>query len=238
VDIKKLAFGDFEFDPATSDLRRGSGVVPLTPKALAVLGYLVSRPRRLVSKQELLDALWPDVFVGDGVLKVCVRELRRVLDDDARAPRFIETAHRRGYRFIAPVRELGDPPASTVAANPVHTVTGDHGRVRRAERRCQYRLSGARQRPHRSGVRHGLGLASGDLERAVLRALPAASARFSRLILLDKRGTGLPDPVAQMPTLEQRMDDVRAVMDAVGSRRAVLLGVSEGGPMCSLFGHT
>ena len=65
-------------------------------------------------------------------------------------------------------------------------------------------------------------------------------ASFSRLILFDKRGTGLSDrvPIAQLPTLEQRMDDVRAVMDAVGSERAALCGVSEGGPMCSLFAAT
>jgi pimeloyl-ACP methyl ester carboxylesterase len=65
-------------------------------------------------------------------------------------------------------------------------------------------------------------------------------ASFSRLILFDKRGTGLSDrvPLYQLPTLEQRMDDVRAVMDAVGSEHAALCGVSEGGPMCSLFAAT
>ena len=65
-------------------------------------------------------------------------------------------------------------------------------------------------------------------------------ASFSRLILFDKRGTGLSDrvPINQLPTLEQRMDDVRAVMDAVGSEHAALCGVSEGGPMCSLFAAT
>ncbi len=65
-------------------------------------------------------------------------------------------------------------------------------------------------------------------------------AKFSRVILFDKRGTGLSDrvPIDQLPTLEQRMDDVRAVMDAAGSKRAVLCGVSEGGPMCSLFAAT
>jgi pimeloyl-ACP methyl ester carboxylesterase len=65
-------------------------------------------------------------------------------------------------------------------------------------------------------------------------------ATFSRVILFDKRGTGLSDrvPLDQLPTLEQRMDDVRAVMEAVGSERAVLCGVSEGGPMCSLFSAT
>jgi class 3 adenylate cyclase len=58
---------------------------------------------------------------------------------------------------------------------------------------------------------------------------------FSRLILFDKRGTGLSDPVSEVPTLEQRIDDVRAVMDAAGSERAALFGVSEGGPMSVLF---
>jgi pimeloyl-ACP methyl ester carboxylesterase len=65
-------------------------------------------------------------------------------------------------------------------------------------------------------------------------------ASFSRLILFDKRGTGMSDrvPESELPTLEQRMDDVRAVMDAVGSEEAALLGLSEGGPMCLLFAAT
>jgi pimeloyl-ACP methyl ester carboxylesterase/class 3 adenylate cyclase len=74
-------------------------------------------------------------------------------------------------------------------------------------------------------------------EPSVARFLRRLSG-FSRLILFDKRGTGLSDRVAVLPTLEQRMDDVRAVMDAVGSERAALLGVSEGGPMCALFAAT
>ncbi len=62
--------------------------------------------------------------------------------------------------------------------------------------------------------------------------------RFSRLILIDRRGTGLSDPVDRLPTLEERMDDVRAVMDAAGSERAFLFGISESGPMCTLFAAT
>jgi pimeloyl-ACP methyl ester carboxylesterase len=63
-------------------------------------------------------------------------------------------------------------------------------------------------------------------------------ASFSRLILLDRRGTGLSDRVPDLPTLEQRMDDVRAVMDAAGSERAAVFGISEGGPMCLMFAAT
>ncbi len=63
-------------------------------------------------------------------------------------------------------------------------------------------------------------------------------ASFSRLIQFDKRGTGLSDRITEIPTLEQRMDDVRAVMDATGTERAALFGISEGGPMSVLFAAT
>jgi pimeloyl-ACP methyl ester carboxylesterase len=72
------------------------------------------------------------------------------------------------------------------------------------------------------------------LHAAFLRRI----ASFSRLILHDKRGTGLADPVVGVPPLEQRMEDVHAVLDDVGSERAVLLGISEGGPMSLLFAAT
>lgn len=77
-------------------------------------------------------------------------------------------------------------------------------------------------------------------EEPNLRRFIERLASFSRLILFDKRGTGLSDrvPENQLPTLEQRMDDVRAVMDAAGSDRAALFGLSEGGPMCILFAAT
>jgi class 3 adenylate cyclase len=75
-------------------------------------------------------------------------------------------------------------------------------------------------------------------EQPLLARFYQRLASFSRLVLFDKRGTGLSDRVAQLPTLEERMDDVRAVMDAVGMPSAALFGVSEGGPMCALFAAT
>ena len=72
-------------------------------------------------------------------------------------------------------------------------------------------------------------------ESPVWAAFVEGLARFSRVIVFDKRGTGLSDPVNEVPTMEERMDDVRAVMDAAGSERAALMGISEGAPMCILF---
>jgi pimeloyl-ACP methyl ester carboxylesterase len=75
-------------------------------------------------------------------------------------------------------------------------------------------------------------------ELQVLASFLERLSRFSRLILFDKRGTGLSDPVAEVPTLEQRIDDLRAVMDAAESERAALVGISEGGAMSALFAAT
>lgn len=111
-----LSFGAFTLDLANARLARGRREVALTPKALAVLHYLASRPGRLVTKDELLTALWADVVVCDASIKVCVREIRKALGDDAAEPTYIQTVHRRGYRFIATVREAGaEKPEATVA---------------------------------------------------------------------------------------------------------------------------
>ena len=230
----RLLFDRFQLDPASGDVYAESGPVPLTPKARALLEYLAERPGTLISKRELLDAIWPGVYVGDAALKVCIREIRRALGDDAREPRIIETAHRRGYRFIAPVTRtaITAPAPRTVAHETSADAPVQYARSGEVNIAYQVLGSGPIDLVFVMGwVSH---LEYYWREPSFARFLRRL-ARFSRLILFDKRGTGLSDPVMHMPTLEQRMDDVRAVLDAVGSNRAALLGVSEGGPMCALF---
>ena len=96
-----ISFPPFRLDPVNEQLWRGRQLVALKPKTFAVLRYLLERPQRLVTKDDLLDALWAGVHVGEAVLKTHLREIRQALGDKAKAPRFIETVHRRGYRFIA-----------------------------------------------------------------------------------------------------------------------------------------
>ena len=100
TDPRQVTFGPFRLDRANRSLHRGLSVIPLRPKAFAVLEHLVARAGRLVTKDQLLAAVWPDTAVTDTVLKVCVREIREALGDDPDAPRFVETAHRLGYRFV------------------------------------------------------------------------------------------------------------------------------------------
>jgi DNA-binding winged helix-turn-helix (wHTH) protein/predicted ATPase len=110
----RITFDPFCLDLASECLWRGSQAIKLRPKAFAVLNYLLGRPGQLVTKEELLTAVWPATFVAEAVLKVTIRQLRAALDDDPKSPRFIETAHRRGYRFIGQITEIApyeDAPA-------------------------------------------------------------------------------------------------------------------------------
>src|SRR5262245_45020411 len=99
-----VCFGPYVFEPQDVRLRRGRRVLPLTRKASEVLQYLVVRPGQLVTKEALLQAVWPETAVTDAVLTNRIAELRQALGDDANRPRFIATVHRRGYRFVAALR--------------------------------------------------------------------------------------------------------------------------------------
>lgn len=96
-------FPPFHLDRQNQCLWRGRESIALKPKAFAILSYLIERPQTLVTKLELMRELWGSVHVGDAVLRTHLREIRLALGDRVKSPRFIETAHRRGYRFIGQV---------------------------------------------------------------------------------------------------------------------------------------
>ena len=98
-------FDRFGLDTANQCLLRSGAPIDLAPKPFAVLRYLVENPGRLITHDELLDALWPETYVQPQVLRTYVLELRKVLGDDAGQPRFIQTLPKRGYRFVAQVTE-------------------------------------------------------------------------------------------------------------------------------------
>jgi DNA-binding winged helix-turn-helix (wHTH) protein/predicted ATPase len=104
---KQIFLGAIRLDLVNECLWREEWKIPLGSKDFAVLLHLVKHPNCLTPKEELLEAVWPDTIVSEGVLKVSVRKLRRALGDDPKTPRFIETVHRRGYRFIGPITEEG-----------------------------------------------------------------------------------------------------------------------------------
>jgi adenylate cyclase len=119
--------GPWRIDAGTGELQRGSESQRVEPKVAEVLVYLAQRARQVVSRDELLTALWPGVVVGDDALTQAVIKLRKALGDDARRPAYIETLAKRGYRLIAPVARVTEvgvappatpPPAAAVEAAP------------------------------------------------------------------------------------------------------------------------
>jgi DNA-binding winged helix-turn-helix (wHTH) protein/pimeloyl-ACP methyl ester carboxylesterase len=232
-------FGPFKVDTAERVLFRDGEPVILTAKAFDTLLALLERHGHVASKCELMDRVWPDTHVDENNLAQNISILRKALGTAADGRGFIETVPRRGYRFIGDVVEASDLAAEDVV-RPAQSAPFTPPKVRYARSgdvNIAYEVlgDGPRDLVFVMGWISHLDYFWTDPSFArFLRRL----ASFSRLILFDKRGTGLSDRVADLPTLEQRMDDVRAVLDAVGSKRAALCGVSEGGPMCALYAAT
>ncbi len=107
-----LRFDDFRLDPGTLHVFRNGAQLDAPPQVVEVLAYLIGHGERIVSRQELLDRFWPRAGTGgDAAINTCIRRIRTLLDDDAEAPRYIQTRPRAGYRFIGTL--AGDAAASS-----------------------------------------------------------------------------------------------------------------------------
>lgn len=116
ADGRAIGFGDFSFDPVNHLLCRRGVEVPLPPRVLGVLVLLLERRGEVVTKQELIAAVWRDAFVSETSLSEAISVLRQTLGDDPQRPLYIQTLHRRGYRFIAGIQPTDVPSLAPVAA--------------------------------------------------------------------------------------------------------------------------
>jgi pimeloyl-ACP methyl ester carboxylesterase/DNA-binding winged helix-turn-helix (wHTH) protein len=217
-----VRFDAYSLDLQRCSLRRGEEQIELRPKAFDVLRYLVANWGRVISKQELIGAVWPGLFVTDDALVQCVRDVRHALSDEAH--RIIKTSPRRGYLF---------------AVEPTTGSSSRHGPKRSAQRIEFCRT--------KDGVK--LAIAATGQGLPVVR-LPtwfnhleydwhvqfrSALYRFLsdryRLIRYDGRGNGLSDryvPEISFATFEH---DLEVVVDTLRLQRYVLLGISQGAPI-------
>jgi DNA-binding winged helix-turn-helix (wHTH) protein/tetratricopeptide (TPR) repeat protein len=158
-------FGGFTLDIPERRLSTGTGQLALAPKAFELLVALVRRRGRLITKKDLLDSVWPESFVEEGILTVHVSALRKLLGDTSRPPRFIETVPGAGYRFIAPVGEETAvrqviPGRWSIAVLPARPPGGAIGGDRQIERVGVYELCGR-------GRAHLLSGSRGEVPKAV-----------------------------------------------------------------------
>jgi len=257
-------FDGFKVDATERLLFKENREVSLTPKVFDTLLVLLENSSHVLTKKELMEKVWPDSFVEENNLAQNISILRKALGEGKEGDQYIQTVPKRGYRFVGDVTTAGGEDESVIVRERTRAriivERDDEDVIDVPATPVIHKLE--QRLPETMYARSGdvniayqvIGDAPLDLvfvmgwvshmeyfwrEPSFARFLHRL-ASFSRLILFDKRGTGLSDrvPINQLPTLEQRMDDVRAVMDAVGSERAALCGVSEGGPMCSLFAAT
>ena len=143
------AFGPFRLDEISQCLWRDEERISLAPKTFSVLKYLVSNPGKLVTQDELLQAVWPETFVQPEVLRKYVQELRRVLGDPPKNPMYIETLPKRGYRFLAAVANqtgaLSARPLRPMTSAPVSAPPGRAGVLNELEEYFDKALVGQRQ---------------------------------------------------------------------------------------------
>ena len=220
-----VAFEDLELDLAQVELRRSGVRVPVEPQVFEVLAYLVKHRDRVVPKEELMDTVWGGRFVSETAVTSRIKQARHAIGDDGQAQRLIRTVHGHGYRFVGPAREA--VPTPLARPEPIHYALSDGLQI-------AYQITGRGDRD--------IVLVPGFVSHLELDWADPRHAAFldrlgtlGRLIRFDKRGTGMSDRPNDLPDLETRMHDVLSVMDAADSRRAVLFGYSEGGPMATLM---
>ncbi len=226
-----IDFGGYRFEPETGRLWSGTREIRLTPKAADVLTQLVLHAGEPVSKERLFATVWNGTAVSDDALTSCIQELRRALEDDSRNPRFIETRHRRGYRFVAPLSDVAPGDAGDAAKPPGRGNLASEQEIRFCTTSDGVSLaySAVGTGPPIVRVLGHFTHLEAEWEWPELRRFWEHLAERHTVIRYDGRGTGLSDPYTGEFTEETRQRDLEAVLTATGAEKAVLLGISEGG---------
>ncbi|MGI9624483.1 MAG: alpha/beta fold hydrolase [Acidimicrobiales bacterium] len=250
--------GDIIVDTSTMEVRRGSEPVRVEPQVFDVIVFLIEQRHKVVTKYELLDAVWGNRFVGESAITSRIRAARQAMGDDGRTQAIIRTTHGKGYRFVGEVTELPAAPEREFEGGNDAPTHQDH-------RRDADSRGGSAHLTRRPPIKYtesrGHSVAysafgdgdetvvlingfAGNLDIAwespVITEFYSRLSSFARLIVYDKVGTGVSDRLGpgQLDTLEDRMTDLLAVLDSESVDRATIMGVSEGGPLSVLLAAT
>jgi len=228
-------FGPFHLDARERRLSRGDEVIPLRLKVFDTLLVLVENAGRLVTKQELLDAVWPETTVEENNINHNVSVLRKALGERATGQQYIETVPRVGYRFAAGVE------ATVVQARPSPASRSAVAKARQEIRYCTtsdgVRLAYAITGSGPPLVKASNWLTHLDLEwgSPIWRHWYAELAQHHRLVRYDERGNGMSQRDVPDVSFDTWVRDLETVVDAAGLDRFPLLGISRGGPIAIAY---
>jgi pimeloyl-ACP methyl ester carboxylesterase/DNA-binding winged helix-turn-helix (wHTH) protein len=223
----QFVFGDYALDVSRRELRRGSGLIAVEPQVFDLLVYLVQNRDRVVSKDNLLGAVWGGRIVSESTLTSRINAARRAVGDSGEQQALIRTIARKGIRFVGAVSEAKTASANSAKEAPAPTLRQDiHFCTAPDGTRIAY-----------AEVGRGLPLVKTanwlnhleyDWQSPVWKHLLHALAANHRLIRYDARGNGLSDWEVDDISLDAFVHDLESVVEATGLQRFDLLGVSQG----------
>ena len=228
-------FGPFHLDTRERRLSRGGEVIPLRLKVFDTLVVLVESAGRLVTKQELLDAVWPETTVEENNLNHNVSVLRKALGEHATGQQYIETVPRVGYRFAAPVEALA--PSAQPSGSSAAPALKPRQEIRYCTTQDGVRLAYATTGSGPPLVKASNWLTHLDFEwgSPIWRHWYAELSRHHRLVRYDERGNGMSQRDVDDVSFDTWVRDLETVVDAAGLDRFPLLGISRGGSIAIAY---
>lgn len=224
---------DLVVDTGRFELLRAGQPVHVEPQVFDVLAHLLAHRDRVVTKEELLDAVWGDQFVSESALTTRIKQVRQALGDTGREQRVVRTVHGRGYQVVAEVAEEPDAlrpvlePTAADLRQEIRFATADDG-VRLA-----YALVGSG--PPLVRAAHWITHLDHDWQSPVWHHWLVGLARNHTLVRYDERGCGLSDHDVADVSAEAFVGDLETVVDDLGLERFPLLGVSQGSAVAIMY---
>jgi DNA-binding winged helix-turn-helix (wHTH) protein/alpha-beta hydrolase superfamily lysophospholipase len=227
-------FGPFHLDVRERLLSRGGEEIPLRLKVFDTLVVLVENAGRLVTKQELLDTVWPGTTVEENNLNHNVSVLRKALGERATGQQYIETVPRVGYRFAVPVEAAVAPPRPSMSPSPAAKARQE---IRYCTTRDGVRLAYATTGNGPPLVKASNWLTNLDFEwgSPVWRHWYSELSRHHRLVRYDERGNGMSQRDVDHGSFDAWVHDLETVVEAAGLDRFPLLGISRGGSIAVAY---
>jgi pimeloyl-ACP methyl ester carboxylesterase/DNA-binding winged helix-turn-helix (wHTH) protein len=235
--VVRYLVGDAVIDTSRFLFERRGEAVHVQPQVFDVMSHLVEHRDRVVTKNELLDTIWGDRFVGESALTRRIKTARQLLGDDGISQSVIRTVHGRGYRWIADVTVDAAPTAPRAPAATSSPESDDRSSHQQQIRFCRT-AEGARlayatlgEGPPLVRAAHWITHLDYDFQSPVWRHWLEGLSRGRTLVRYDERGCGLSDHDPDDVSLEAFVHDLEVVVDEIGLERFPLIGLSQGGPV-------
>ena len=233
-------FGEFSIDPSCFELRRGSEIVPIEPQVFSILVYLVENRAHVVSKDDLMTAVWDGRIVSEATLSTRISAARQAVGDTGDAQNIIRTIRSRGFRFVADVADVADVGETDDAHAGIAATTeampfSQKIRFCKSDDETQIAYATIGDGPPLVRAGHWLTHLEHDWHSPVWRPFLNEFAKTFQLTRYDQRGNGLSDWSIRNAELEAFVDDLAAVVDAAELERFSLYGTSQGAPIAIAY---